>query len=137
MKNIIIGACAVIALTGCTSLKYNYTPTKNVNLVTENIQGTWIGKAKQFNNNSTWSVNVNIENNNYTVSYPSLSCGGVLTLLNSTKTQAKFRENITYGKSKCVDNGILILAIKSNNKADYKWYYKSGKFGASGLIQKR
>ena len=137
MKNIIITACAIIALTGCTSSKTNYTSTKNVNLVTENIKGTWIGKAKQFNNNTIWSVNVNIENNKYTVSYPSLNCGGVLTLLDSTKTQAKFRENITYGKSKCVDNGILTLDITSANNVDYKWYYSSGKFGALGLMQKR
>ena len=63
MKNIIIAASAIITLTGCTSSKTNYISTKNVNLVTKNIQGTWIGKAKQFNNNVTWSVKVNIENN--------------------------------------------------------------------------
>ncbi|APW66018.1 hypothetical protein LPB137_09210 [Poseidonibacter parvus] len=137
MKNIIIVVSAIIALTGCASSKTNYISTKNVNLVTKNIQGTWTGKAKQFNNNVTWSVKVNIENNNYTVSYPSLNCGGILTLLDSSKTQVKFRENITYGRSKCVDNGILTLSTTSNNNAEYKWYYENGKFGALGLMTKK
>ncbi|KAB7882010.1 hypothetical protein GA417_13725, partial [Poseidonibacter ostreae] len=102
MRNIILTVCAVFVFTGCVSSNSNYAVPKNVNLVTQDIQGTWTGNAKQFNNNTEWSVKVNIVDGKYTISYPSLNCGGVLTLLKSTKTQVNFREKITYGKLKCV-----------------------------------
>ncbi|KAB7886193.1 hypothetical protein [Poseidonibacter ostreae] len=137
MRNIILTVCAVFVFTGCVSSNSNYAVPKNVNLVTQDIQGTWTGNAKQFNNNTEWSVKVNIVDGKYTISYPSLNCGGVLTLLKSTKTQVTFREKITYGKLKCVDNGIATIKLTSSNTSEYKWYYNNGKHGASGFLEKR
>lgn len=137
MRNILFSACAVFIFTGCVSSSSNYEVPKNVKLVTQNIQGTWTGNARQFNNNTAWSVKVNIIDGKYTISYPSLNCGGVLTLLKSTKTQANFKEKITYGKLQCVDNGIATIKVTSSNTSEYKWYYKNGKHGASGFLEKR
>jgi hypothetical protein len=40
-----------------------------------------------------------------TIDYPSLSCGGSLTLLSNSGTSAQFHEHITYGN--CVDGGAI------------------------------
>jgi hypothetical protein len=44
-----------------------------------------------------------------TIDYPSLSCGGSLTLLSNSGTSAQFHEYITYGN--CVDGGAISVGL--------------------------
>ena len=53
-----------------------------------------------------------------TIDYPSLSCGGSLTLLSNSGTSAQFHEHTTYGN--CVDGGAISVDLV-NGKLAWTW----------------
>lgn len=132
-RNIIIFVLLFI-FTGCFSIKQ---PLKTGELNTSNeIEGEWYGFAKQFNNNSTWDVKIKNKRGTYNIEYPSLKCKGTLTLIEAYPQKLVFKEKITFGKEKCIDNGTTIIKKTSPYTAEYLWYYLDNKFGAIGKLKK-
>lgn len=108
----------------------------NENSSYSNFEGIWEGYGKQ-SNGSSWSIKVTIRPDNYLIDYPSLSCGGELTFLKETKDSIEFKENIIYGKNKCVDGGRVKITKINESSARFEWYeWNQVKADAVGKLNK-
>lgn len=101
--------------------------------------GIWEGEGQQTG--ISWTIKIDITAEEQLIEYPSLSCGGTLTLLSATDAQLIFREKITFGGG-CVDNGFVELTDQSSNELVYRWYYpdqnnEQGELGAVGSVMKK
>ena len=101
-------------------------------MVSSDFQGVWEGNGYQYNNSKGWTIRIAGANNQYKIDYPSLRCGGFLTVLNRTANKIEFREKITYGS--CVDNGKTVLTKVDANTVKFDWYEASGPKGANGML---
>ncbi len=102
--------------------------------------GIWKGEGLQ-DNGSRWSILITLIRGKGdsvigTMEYPSLTCGGQLTLRRVNTQSIELAENLTYGKGRCVNRGTVTLQPISSNRLQYKWYYSDGKLGATGTVQK-
>jgi len=75
--------------------------------------GIWEGSGVE-NTGSEWSIFLAlitgpIDSIVGTIAYPSLRCGGELTLQGLTEEKIELFENITYGKSSCIERGYVTL----------------------------
>jgi hypothetical protein len=100
--------------------------------------GVWKGAGAQ-DNGSKWTILIaltpgKINSIAGTVAYPSLNCGGELTLKRSSFQALELAEKITYGD--CVDQGTMVLKLISIGKLQFNWFYPDGKAGAIGRLQK-
>jgi hypothetical protein len=84
------------------------------------FMGEWEGAGKQ-DNGTQWSIRVNIRPTLYVIDYPSLTCGGVLTLIKTTDTSLVFKETLTYGIAQCINQGEVVLNKVAEHKAGYHW----------------
>lgn len=114
---------------------YSWSFTTN-NVTSSGFEGIWNGSAVQINNTS-WTIKVTIASGQYSIDYPSLSCGGYLVLLQESTNSIEFREYITYGTSSCVNNGKTVLVKTGANSAEYQWYYPDGSKGATGTVTRQ
>jgi len=119
---------------GTNPLDANDYPSVEVN---KSFDGIWEGNGRQ-SSGSTWTIKMTIESNttNYKIDYPSLSCGGTLTLLSMSDERVEFNEKLTYGITKCIDNGKVVLVKSSEDKADFIWYYADGTEDARGVVER-
>jgi hypothetical protein len=102
------------------------------------LDGVWEGAAYQINTNTTWSIKLTVRNNTYLVEYSSLSCGGNWTLVDKTSTRATFKEKITYGVGKCVDDGGIIIERISDSQIAFKYLEpNSTEVMASAILNKK
>ena len=133
----------VVALAACSEVS-STTMTTNPNasqtttpMLSNNLQGVWEGSAYQKNDDSYWTIKATITPNHSKIDYPSLKCGGELTLLKRTATQMQFRETLTYGKSTCVDDGKIVITQNATNTATFEWFDDEGSRGAYGNLKRR
>ncbi|MEJ2621572.1 MAG: hypothetical protein P8163_15295 [Candidatus Thiodiazotropha sp.] len=80
--------------------------------------GVWEGEGQQPG--ISWTIRIDLKLDEQLIEYPSLECGGYLTLLEESDAQLQFRETITYGTG-CCDQGILELTDQSENELVYRW----------------
>lgn len=100
-----------------------------------NFNGVWKGNGYQYNTKQTWRITLQINKNGQSlVDYPSLKCGGTLTLLEDGKSSLKFKEKITYGN--CVDNGLMNLSSENGSNLRFQWFFSNGQLGADGSLVK-
>ena len=125
MKKIVLVAITAIIFS-CAS-----TPESS-----SGFDGIWQGSGVQSDNNTTWTIKVSIAGNRHSYDYPSLNCGGNLTLLSQGADKIEFRETLTYGHSNCIDNGKTVILKVGANRAQYEWFYSSGKKGATGTLSR-
>jgi hypothetical protein len=102
--------------------------------------GDWSGKANQ-NNNTAWPISLSIVPGTLgsvvgKIDYPSLNCGGELTLKRVTRNSIELFENLTYGAGPCVDRGTNILKLSSSRKLDFNWLNPRGELEAIGMLRK-
>ncbi|WP_201324859.1 hypothetical protein [Pseudanabaena sp. lw0831] len=102
--------------------------------------GVWEGRGSQ-NNGSGWSILMALtsgEPNSIvgTFAYPSLSCGGKLTLRRVSPQFIELSENLDYGKKNCVNYGTVTLEKTSGESLQYKWFHSNGKLDGTGSIKK-
>lgn len=100
------------------------------------FMGEWEGMGTQVND-SHWSIRVNIRPPLYVIDYPSLTCGGVLTLLKTTDTSLVFKETLTYGMSRCINHGDVVLNNVTEHKAGYHWFSQQNKMEAFGNLTRK
>lgn len=102
--------------------------------------GTWTGLGQQ-DGVISWTIEIELSAGEQLIAYPSLSCGGTLTLLTESDAQLLFREKITYGTS-CFDNGFVELTDQSANELVFRWYFpdlndEKGDLGAIGSVTRQ
>ena len=102
--------------------------------------GTWSGRANQ-NNNTTWSISLSIVSGSIgsvvgKIDYPSLNCGGELTLQRITKDSIELLENLSYGMDRCINRGTNVLKLSSARKLDFYWLNPNGELEATGMLRK-
>lgn len=85
------------------------------------MSGSWSGSGYQENAKSSWTMRLVIRQDNYSIEYPSLSCGGYWTLNNTGQGVASFSEHITYGKDKCIDGGSVTIGDLGGGHMQYRW----------------
>lgn len=95
--------------------------------------GEWQGSGQQ-DNGSQWSIRINIRPPLYVIDYPSLTCGGKLTLIKTTDTALVFKETLTYGIAQCINHGNVVLNKAAEHKADYHWFSSRDKMQAVGRL---
>lgn len=102
------------------------------------FEGVWEGEATQYNTSTeqNWSIKIDFTpEGEVKIDYPSLECGGQLSVLNTGANHVDFREKISYGVG-CVDNGQITLTKEDENTVVFQWYDVEGKEGASGILSK-
>jgi alpha-tubulin suppressor-like RCC1 family protein len=104
------------------------------------LNGTWLGQAAQ-SGYPDFSVKLTATNGDYKIEYPSLSCGGTLTLLSTSTNSANqsvaaFREKITFdnGQANCVDGGKVELTQTGSGAVKYVYYLPNGNLEAQGAL---
>ncbi len=75
--------------------------------------GTWRGQGHQIpklGGAGEWSIVMTIESAGGSIEYPSLGCGGTLTLISNDGSLAQYREHITHMTgSTCIDGGLITV----------------------------
>jgi hypothetical protein len=85
------------------------------------FDGIWEGTGYQRNPNENWTIKLTVQNDTYRIDYPSLSCGGEWKLISRDKCAVTFREKLTYGQKRCVDN-VTVTMQKLNDSQIAVWY---------------
>lgn len=98
--------------------------------------GEWHGAGQQ-DNGAQWSIRVNIRPPLYVIDYPSLTCGGKLTLLKTTDTSLVFKETLTYGIAQCINHGDVVLNKVAEHQAGYHWFSSRDKMQAVGNLTRK
>ena len=102
--------------------------------------GVWDGQGFQ-SNGTDWSILISIVPGRIdsvvgTVAYPSLGCGGELSLLASSNNSIELLENLTYGNGQCIDRGTVSLRPLSSTRLSYAWADSSGSQDAEGEVRR-
>jgi hypothetical protein len=100
--------------------------------------GVWKGTGSQPG--SSWSILIALTPGPAnsivgTMAYPSLACGGELTLKSVNSQSIELFENLTYVGT-CVRDGTVVLQPDSGGKLKYQWFYPDGRQAATGSLQK-
>lgn len=100
--------------------------------------GVWEGKGAQ--SSSEWSILMALTPGDTnaivgTMAYPSLACGGKLTLHRVNAQSIELSENLTFVGT-CVNNGTVVLQPDSRETLQYKWFYSNGKLAGTGSVHK-
>jgi hypothetical protein len=104
------------------------------------LAGVWEGEAVQRSNQTSWTISMALQPAGKQrpagiIAYPSLACGGELTLLAASRSEVRVREDITYGN--CVDNGSIVVRQAAGGRLDWKYYLPDGgKQDAESTLQR-
>jgi hypothetical protein len=78
------------------------------------LEGSWTGQGKG-ENGSSWTMKLDVANNQFRVSYPSLNCSGYWTKKNVDANTASFEEVITNSPEKCTNGELTITRVDEQN----------------------
>ncbi len=136
---VLIGAAEAVAHLQSTldSLSGQVSPPIGDGLVGK--IGTWEGVGQQDSPRVSWTIRIVLNQEQQSIEYPSLNCGGTLTLLSSSAAQLLFRETITFGIDICLDQGFVELTDQSDGELVFRYYYpdagnNQGALGAIGTV---
>lgn len=138
---VILTICLIVAPT-LLSIPTNKLKTVAIaqtsNIVPSGYVGVWRGNGIQ-SNNTQWSILITLISGEVdsiigTIAYPSLNCGGEISLQSVNKSSIQISEDITYGN--CTDNGLITLQQASARKLTYAWRKISYSGTATGSVQK-
>ncbi|MEH2237753.1 hypothetical protein [Nostoc sp.] len=132
---VILTICLIVAL---RNKSQTVAIAQTTSSVSSGYVGVWRGNGIQSNNNQ-WSILITLISSEVdsiigTIAYPSLNCGGELSLQNVNKSSIEISEDITYGN--CIDNGIITLQKASVKKLTFAWRKNSTSETATGSVQK-
>jgi len=94
----------------------------------DQLTGVWRGTGTQSppGRDPEWTIVMTIGDQDGSIEYPSLGCGGTLTQLSRDGKSAEFRETITYGKDRCIDGGTITVSVVNGNLS---WSYVGSSHG--------
>ncbi len=90
---------------------------------TNGLYGEWSGTVYQngpHNFKSSYDAKIVLKGNTGQMNYASLSCGGTIVFERKSENKYFYRETITYGKSKCMDGGLIEVSLHGNS-LDWTW----------------
>lgn len=104
--------------------------------------GIWKGMGHQNNPPADWSMVIAIVPGAPgqivgAIAYPSIPCGGELTLQHARNNAVRVLEEITYGQA-CAYNGRGQIALRwrGNNNLEYSWELPGSAITATGSLNK-
>ncbi len=88
------------------------------------MDGKWQGIGYQLNTQSTWSIDFwgRSAENEFSIQYPSLKCGGNWKLNAFDETQAWFKEEIEFEKMNCLDLGTIVITRINENHITFTYF---------------
>lgn len=121
---------------GCTLLfSLSLTVQAEQSDMLNQFLGEWEGAGIQ-DDGSQWTMRLNIRADGYFIDYPSIVCGGEWKLLRSTESRLIFKEILTYGIDRCIDQGEVIIKL-ADDKASYHWFSYQEKMEAIGSLTRK
>jgi hypothetical protein len=78
----------------------------------QTLTGHWCGIGEQTNPDgakSHWTARMRLTGPEGRMDYPSLDCGGTLTFERAEGDIHVYRERITYGRDRCIDDGLVAV----------------------------
>lgn len=100
---------------------------------TYGLSGVWSGTGTQ--EGLSWTVEVTLGDQGASSRYPTLQCGGELDPISASATRLEYLERITFGLSRCVSGGRVVLERTSEEALRYTWY--GGTLFATGNLTRR
>jgi len=102
--------------------------------VKRGFYGTWSGFVIRENGGSGDVMIKITDSGEATINYDSLHCGGELIIEEKTVDLVKFKERLTYGADKCIDNRFISLKKLSNTQLLYMQFNESDKEVSKGTL---
>jgi hypothetical protein len=93
----------------------------------------WAGKGVQ-SNGPQWTIEIAIQAGSATISYPSIPCGGTLTVIGVAGPVVTLRETITDGLDLCITGGTIELWPEKGGSLHYSWSDPVSGMTATGLL---
>ena len=87
------------------------------------LSGHWCGIGEQTNPDgakSFWTARMRLAGTEGRMDYPSLDCGGTLAFERSDGAIDVYRERITYGHDRCIDDG-LVAVERMGTSVRWEW----------------
>ena len=137
MKKVILFLFTSMLILACSSDDDNNDGGETGDLLSNRL-GVWEGTGTQPG--LTWTIKITLNSGEQLIEYPSLACGGFLTLVSETSTELLFRETITV-QTTCADQGFVKLIATSATTMDYEYYFPNaanevGELSAEGSVTK-
>ena len=106
------------------------------------LWGAWEGTGYQTDDASTWPMKLTITRPKgrgriFSIDYPSLNCGGRWKLLSLNQGKARFREQLSYGKDKCANNGLVVVERISRGQIVFLFSYENSREITASAVLKR
>ena len=134
IRRLWIGFGAMLALAGCMPAVLGGGGALPIAFL-----GSWEGRGSQSDAPGEWTIAVEIMGGGMDgaagrIEYPSLECGGTLTLRVAAPGALELDERITHGD--CVDGGIVTLTEQQDGRLRYDWRQEGSALTAEGMLQR-
>jgi hypothetical protein len=101
----------------------------------DGLGGSWSGHVTQSNNNESYDVEMELYGTNGSIKYPTLHCGGTLSLISANGGTYSYREHITFGTNKCYDGGTIRMnLVNPNDPTRWDWVWQGNGISVSGIL---
>jgi hypothetical protein len=100
------------------------------------LGGTWEGQVSQSNPPATYPVEMQLYGNVGNIGYPSLGCGGNLSFLRTDGTSYWYQENLSYGKDRCIDGGVIEMRVHPvAGNTSWNWTWTGSGVSVRGVLR--
>ena len=100
----------------------------------QTLSGSWCGIGEQTNPDGTthqWTARMRLAGPEGRMDYPSLDCGGILTIERAEGDVHLYRERITYGRERCIDGGVVAVEAMGTS---VRWEWVGLGYKASAVL---
>ena len=112
MRRVFVVCLAAFSLVACAGLQPS---ARGIDW-----DGVWSGMGDQAG--VTYPVEITISGSTHAIDYPTIPCGGTLTLVNDAGDRRELDESIT---GDCFDRGRVVL-VRSGDQMSFEWFYQPG-----------
>ena len=114
-------------------------PVETGDSLPESYISLWEGNGTQSDEADSWSVSIALVGGPIgsvvgTSSYPSLGCGGSLTLTAVSTESVEVREELTYGLDLCTDIGTFVFSLEPDGTLRFEWRSEDASYVATGML---
>ena len=105
-----------------------------VSVHAQTLSGSWCGLGEQTNPDGTrhnWTARMRLMGPEGRMDYPSLDCGGTLTFERAEGNVHFYRERITYGRDRCIDDGLVAVELMGTS---VRWSWVGSGYSASAVL---
>ena len=115
------------------------TPFEPGNTLPASYIALWEGNGTQSNLAESWPVSIALVGGQIgsvigTSNYPSLSCGGKLTLDVVSANTVEVTEDLTFGLDLCTDTGVFVFSIEPDRALRFDWHSADASYVSSGTL---